>query len=380
MQRCCRPCASAADISEDSTEQALHLKVKLMSHLTKYVLLLCMASLWISACSNPVAATTTYWPTDGWRTSTPEEQGIDTRKLEQMLAVIQERDINIHSFLIIRNGYLVSETYFDGYDQYTTHDLQSVGRSFTATLIGIAIDKGYIDGVDHRVLDFFPNRTIANLDAFKQDMTLEDLLTMRTGFDWQEVEGAFDSLRASPDWTQHILDMPMAESPGTRWNYCSICSHLFSGILYETTGMNPFDFAKQNLFQPMGISDVTWIKDPAGLPLGAGGFQLTPRDMAKLGYLYLRKGQWDAQQIVSSEWVEHAIYPHVKVTMNEHLGYGYHWLIVPSMEGYAASGGGGQIILVVPKYDLVIVTTAWTEESIFELIEQYVLPAVQVSD
>jgi CubicO group peptidase (beta-lactamase class C family) len=305
---------------------------------------------------------------------------MDVQKLEQMLAVIQERDINIHSFLIIRNGYLVSETYFDGYDQDKKHDIQSVGRSLTATLIGIAIDQGYIDGVDHRILDFFPERTVANPDERKQAMTLEDFLTMRTGFQWQEVEGAFESMRESPDWTQYILDMPMAESPGTRWNYCSICSHLFSGILAKTTGMNPYDFAEQNLFEPLGISDVVWIKDPAGLPLGAGGFELTPRDMAKLGYLYLRHGEWDGQQIVSFEWVEKATYSHVDVTMNEHLGYGYHWITVPSMEGYAALGGGGQTILVVPKHDLVIVTTAWTEESIFELIEQYILPSVRDSD
>ena len=322
----------------------------------------------------------TYWPTEGWRTSTPGEQGIDSQKLEQMLAVIQEKDINIHSFLIIRNGYLVSETYFGGYGQDEKHDLQSVGRSFTATLIGIAIDKGYIDGVDRRIVDFFPERRIANLDPRKEDMTLEDLLTMRTGFEWQEVEGAFDSMKMSPDWTQYVLDMPMADQPGTRWNYCPICSHVLSAILYETTGINPRDFAEQYLFAPLGISGVVWMKDPDGIPLGAGGFQLTPRDMAKLGYLYLRNGQWDGQQVVSSDWVQKAAYQHVDVTFNEHFGYGYHWITAPAMEGYAALGGGGQIILVLPKYDLVIVTTAWTEESIFELIDQYILPAVQITE
>lgn len=353
-----------------------------MNRLTKCILLFYIASLLMSACSNSPAPTANSegWPTEGWLTSTPEEQGMDSQKLEQLLAVIQERDINIHSFLIVRNGYLVSETYFDGYDQNKKHDIQSAGRSITATLIGIAIDQGYIDGLDHRILDFFPERTTANLDERKQAMTLEDLLTMRTGFQWQEVEGAFESMQKSPDWTQYILDMSMAESPGTRWNYCSLCSHLFSGMLYKTTGMNPHDFAMQNLFQPLGISDIVWIKDPAGLPLGAGGFQLTPRDMAKLGYLYLRHGEWDGKQIVSSEWVEKATTSHVSVTMNEHLGYGYHWITVPEMEGFAALGGGGQIILVVPNDDLVIVTTAWTEESIFELIDQFVLPAVKASN
>ncbi|HSL43702.1 MAG TPA: serine hydrolase [Anaerolineales bacterium] len=346
-------------------------------------MLLCILSFFVSGCASvPVLAPTSdiYWPTEGWRTSTPEEQGMDAQKLTEMLDVIRERDINIHSFLVIRNGYLVSETYFKGYQPDQKHDLQSVGRSFTATLIGIAIDKGYIKGTDQRIVDFFPERTVANLNTQKQAMTLEDLLTMRTGFQWQEMEGAFESMQKSPDWTQYVLDMPMAEQPGSRWNYCSICSHILSAILHETTGMNPRDFAEQYLFEPLGIANVIWMKDPAGIPLGAGGFQLTPRDMAKLGYLYLRHGEWDGHQIVSPEWVETSTQSHVDVTMNEHFGYGYHWITVTSMDGYAASGGGGQIILTVPKYDLVIVTTGWTEESIFELIEQYVLPAVENSE
>lgn len=349
-------------------------KINLMSSSTKLLILLSLILYGCSASANGVSA---GWPTEGWRTATPEEQGIDSQRLEQMLAVIREKKIRIDSFLIIRNGYLVSETYFSGFEPDTKHEIQSVGRSFTATLIGIAIDQGYIKSTDQRILDFFPQRTFANPDARKEAMTLEDVLTMRTGFEWVEAQGAFELMRQNPDWTQYVLDMPMAEAPGERWNYCSICSHILTSILNETTGMNPREFAEQNLFGPLGIKDVRWIAEPSGIPLGAGGFPLTPRDMAKLGYLYLRKGQWNGKQIVSAEWVERATQAHVPVTIDEHFGYGYHWFTVTSMEGYAALGGGGQIILVVPKYDLVIVTTAHTEESIFELIEQYVLPAVQ---
>jgi CubicO group peptidase (beta-lactamase class C family) len=327
----------------------------------------------------PIQAATTlegpYWPTEAWRTSTPEEQGMDSQKLEELIATIQARDIAIHSFLIIRNGYIVSETYFGSYQQDTKHDLQSVGRSWTSALIGIAIDKGYIAGVDQRIVDFFPSRTFANLDDRKEAITLEDVLTMRTGLEWVEVDGAFEAMQKSPDWLQYILDKPMVEPPGTRWNYCSICSHILTSVLQETTDINPRNFAEQNLFKPLGIPGVAWIADPAGIPLGAGGFRLTPRDMAKLGYLYLQDGQWDGQQIVSSAWVEKSTRTYAVV--NEDLGYAYHWITVPGMDGYAALGGGGQIILVIPKYELVIVTTALTEESIFELINQYVLPAVQ---
>jgi CubicO group peptidase (beta-lactamase class C family) len=352
---------------------------------TKIFLLLALV---LSACASantpiatPISPTVTptgvYWPTKNWRTSTPEEQGMDSQKLEEMLAVIKEKDMNIHGFLIIRNGYIVSETYFKGYEQDLKHDMQSVGRSFTSTLIGIAIDKGYIDGVDHRIVDFFPERTIANLDQQKQDMTLKDVLTMRLGVERLDGDPEYRAMQESPDWVQFLLDRPVVIPPGTKWEYCSGCSHLLTAIIQQTTGVNPRDFAEQYLFKPLGISDVTWMADPAGIPYGAGGFRLTPRDMAKLGYLYLQDGQWDGKQIVSSEWVKSATQRRADVDVDIHFGYGYHWFTVTSMEGYAAIGNGGQIVLVIPKFDLVVVTTAATQESIFELIEQYVLPAMQ---
>jgi CubicO group peptidase (beta-lactamase class C family) len=357
--------------------------------ITKLILLIAVV---LSACgpvvtptptATPIPPTSTsndiYWPTESWRTSTPEEQGMDSQKLTEMLAVIQERDMNIHGFLVIRNGYIVSETYFKSYKQDTKHDMQSVGRSFTSTLVGIAIDKGYIDGVDHRIIDFFPERTIANLDQQKQDMTLEDVLTMRSGLEGLEGDPYYQAMQESDDWVQFLLDRPVTSPPGTKWEYCSGCSHLLTAIIHETTDTNPRDFAEQTLFKPLGILDVAWMTDPAGVPYGAGGFRLTPRDMAKLGYLYLQDGQWDGQQIVSSEWVKIATQRHADVDVDTHFGYGYHWFTVTSMEGYAAIGNGGQIVLVIPKSDLLIVTTAATQESIFELIEQYVLPAVQDS-
>ena len=325
----------------------------------------------------PSATTSAYWPTNGWRISTPEEQGMDAQKLAAMLAEIKERKIDIRSLLVIRNGYLVSETYFVPFLQHHKQDMQSVGRSFTATLVGIAIDKGYIAGVDQKILEFFPDRTFANLDAQKKAMTLEDVLTMRSGLEPQPGDPYYRAMQNSPDWIQFLLDLPVTDPPGSRWNYCAGCSHILTAILQNTTGMNPRDFAEQYLFKPLGISAGKWMSDPAGLPYGAGGFNLMPRDMAKLGYLYLRKGQWDGQQIISPEWVETSTQPHADVDVNAHFGYGYHWFTVPEMEGYAALGGGGQTILVIPKSDLVIVTTARTEESLFELFDKYILPAVQ---
>ena len=172
-----------------------------------------------------------------------------------MLAEIKERNMDVHSLLVIRNGYLVSETYFEGYQPDAKHDMQSVGRSFTSALVGIAIDKGYIDGVDHRIIDFFPERTFANLDKQKEAMTLDDVLTMRSGLEWQETPDTRNAQQRSPDWIQFLLDKPVIAPPGSQWNYCSGCSHILSAILHETTGMNPRDFAEQYLFKPLGISD-----------------------------------------------------------------------------------------------------------------------------
>ncbi|HII80645.1 MAG TPA: beta-lactamase family protein, partial [Methanosarcina sp.] len=158
-----------------------------------------------------------YWPTGGWRTSTPEQQGMDSEKLAELLDYVQENDINIHSLLVIRNGYVVTDAYFYPFSNGSVHDVASVTKSVTGTLIGIAISEEYIAGVDQPVLEFFPNRTVANVDANKKAMTLEDLLTMRSGFECvnEPYEVTLEQMEDSPDWVQFTLDLPMAEEPGT---------------------------------------------------------------------------------------------------------------------------------------------------------------------
>ena len=169
----------------------------------------------------------------------------------------------------------------------------------------------------------------------------------------------------------------MIAAPGSQFNYCSGCSHLLSAIVHHTTEMNPRDFAEEYLFKPLGISNARWDTDAEGIPVGGWGLQLTPRDMAKLGYLYLRHGQWAGQQIVSSEWVANATRTHTET--DGELGYGYQWWTYPSLKAYTALGRDGQTVFVVPELDLIVVTTAETygHDQIFQLIQQYILPAVQ---
>ena len=325
----------------------------------------------------PTTAPRADWPTTEWSTSSPEAQGMDSQRLAEMLKVIEQQQLGLHSLLIIRNGYLVSENYFGANQPDTRHQLYSVTKSFIATLIGIALDKGFIAGTDQRVVDFFPERTFDNLDQQKTALTLDDTLTMRTGLDWEEGDPAYRALFTSSDWVKHVLDKPMIAAPGSQFNYCSGCSHLLSAIVHHTTEMNPRDFAEQYLFKPLGITNARWDTDAEGIPVGGWGLQLTPRNMAKLGYLYLRHGQWEGQQIVSSEWVANATRTHTAT--DGPLGYGYQWWTYPSLEAYTALGRDGQTVFVVPELDLIVVTTAETygHDQIFQLIQQYILPAVQ---
>jgi CubicO group peptidase (beta-lactamase class C family) len=328
--------------------------------------------------TNEAAAPTMYWPTEDWRSSMPEEQGMDGESLARMVAYIKQHSLNLHSLLVIRNGYLVSETYFGSYAQERQHELYSCTKSFVATLVGIAIQQGKIGGIEQKVLDFFPAMTYENSDARKQAMTLEDLLTMTSGLDWQEGNPAYWALSQSNDWVKHMLDLPMREAPGEQFNYCSGCSHVLSGIIWQETGATTQKFAESNLFIWLGIEDYFWSVDARGNAVGGWGLQITPRQMAKLGYLYLHKGNWDGQQVVPAAWVEQATQAHVN-TGQVDVEYGYQWWIFPDLGGYAALGLGGQMIFVAPELDLVVVTTAEMDghAEILNLLKQYILPAAK---
>lgn len=277
---------------------------------------------------------------------------MDSEQLAELMDYLQgQNSFTIHSLLIIRNGYIVTDAYFYPFAPDALHELASATKSFTSSLIGIAIDKGYIEGVEQPVLDFFPERTVANLDPNKDAMTLEDLLTMRSGFRCSD-QGfvTLSQMKASPDWIQFALDLPMAVEPGTRWVYCNANSYLLSAIIHETSGMNALAFAQEHLFGPLGVSDVIWTTGPQGNNRGWGEMKLAPHDMAKLGYLFLNEGWWDGQQVVSAAWVKAA---------TSGGSYGYQWWLKPSSI-YFATGHGGQEIWVLPDRDMIVVMTGAT--------------------
>lgn len=319
----------------------------------------------VGACTTWIQSTTptTIWPAAEWLTSSPEDQRMDSNKLNQMMELIEERDAAIDSVLVIRNGYLVFEQYRRNWKETGKHHLQSVTKSFTSTLVGVAIEQGFIESVDQRLLDFYPDRAIANLDARKQDITIKDLLTMSEGMDWHELDlpynhpdNSLGQMWTKTDVIQFILDRPMVRDPGEAWNYNSGTSILLGNIVEQAAGQDVVSFARQYLFDPIGIGSANWDKADASHYHTDGGLYMVPRDMARLGYLMLRKGIWEGEQILPSDWVEEASTAYYQTTGV--LGYGYQWWTLPQGDIYSARGHYDQAIYVIPEADLVVVFTA----------------------
>jgi CubicO group peptidase (beta-lactamase class C family) len=316
----------------------------------------------------PSAQNDTPWPTDGWSTSTPDEQGMNSNLLNEMMDKIQEQDVRIDSLLIVRNGHLVFEEYPSyRYENDSRHIIHSCTKSYTSALVGIALHNGYIEGVDSTLLELLPNRTIANLDERKQAITLEHFLTMTSGLEWDEWTEPYDSYQnslnqvwAASDSVQHVLDLPMAYDPGEVWVYNSGGSHLLGAIVAEATGTSLFAYAIEKLFTPLGISssNIFWPWDNQGRNWGHGGVEMVPRDMAKFGYLYLNNGTWDGEQIVPMEWVHRS--GDTLFTFNDYSGYSYQWWTYPTdtVNVYSAEGFSGQYIFVIPELDMVVVFTS----------------------
>lgn len=338
-----------------------------------------------------------YWPTQHWRTADPESKGLDADVLSKMGREIEVRFRSVNAFLIVKDGYLVFERYFGAVGPEDKHLVASVTKSFVSALIGIAIDRGYIEGVDQPVLDFFPEYTPGVGDHLKRQITLQHLLTMTAGFKWpngrRANEQLISRLRRSKDWVNFILELPVQERSLGKYQYNSAASHLLSAIITRSTGQCAQEFAAEHLFEPVGIEpppstilqnysqeevfrkkDGGWPKDPQGNNIGGWGLMLKPRDMARFGYLYLRQGHWEGRQVVQNNWIADSITPHT-------AGYGYQWWLrkIQDVFVYSAVGQGGQHIFCVPQQDIVVVVTStmgarWRDRWL--LMEKYVIPAV----
>ncbi|MGD8362920.1 MAG: serine hydrolase [Gemmatimonadota bacterium] len=351
---------------------------------------------------------------DGWRTASPARVGMDPGPLEDLLDRISGTpDHRLHSLLIVRNGKLVFEEYWPGtdllpgslepvgryFDRETLHYVASVSKSITSALVGIAQDRGLLDSVDVPVFEFFPEHAALENDA-NENITLRHLLSFTSGYDWNEFVYGFGDPRDShyqmfntADPLGYLLGRAVTTEPGAVFHYNSGDTNLMGEVVRRVTSSSTLvDFADANLFQPLGIEDYDWIRLPLDnvVTFASGGASLRPRDMAKLGALYLNGGTWNGTGIVSSAWVDTSTQMSIPLagSYRSLYGYGFNWWLGRStyrdrkVDYFRASGWGGQNICVFPELEMVVVFTAGAYYealglSLDDLLEDYILQAVR---
>jgi CubicO group peptidase (beta-lactamase class C family) len=302
-------------------------------------------------------------------------------KLAAMLERIKSDNPGVRSVTIVRHGSVILDVRIPPFERGARHDIHSCTKSVLSALVGIAIDRGELPGPDTPMLEFFPGYDIANLDANKRALTLGHLLTMTAGlktedsylYNWKGLR----KLRASQDRAQYILDLPTVAEPGTRFEYSNAVAQLIAIILQNSTGQSADAYAREHLFQPIGIFDYAWEGPTPDENWGYSGLSMHPLDMARLGYLYLRDGDWDGVQVVPADWVRDSTAPHVTAgTMAS--SYGYQWWV--DDDKYMMQGYGGQFVYVLPALDLVVVFTGalpqWSFFTPRGLLSDYIEAAV----
>jgi len=316
---------------------------------------------------------------DGWTRSTPEAAGFDGDRLQAELAQLMDGRLNLHGVVVARQGRLVAEAYRRGPDhpQFTlfrrtvtfgpevVHDTRSVGKTVIALLVGVAQAQGRLGSLDTPVLDFFPELA-GRVPPARRRITLAHLLGMSTGLRWREAGVGFpndeDRLawKASP--VAFLLGREAVAEPGTTFTYCSGATVALAEVLTRVMGRPWTEVARTELFQPLGITDVTWVTDLRGRPMPNSGLRLRPRDLAKLGRLLLEGGRWEGRPLVPAAWIEALGRPRLP-TGFEGTRYGLHlWTGTVRWQDrelpwQAAFGNGGQRVYVVPALDLTVVTT-----------------------
>lgn len=304
---------------------------------------------------------------DDWPVSTPEEQGLDSDSVAEMYLNAAEQE-TLFSLLVIKNGYLVAEDYFNEGSVEQKDRLQSVTKSFTSALVGIALDQECLSNVDDKMLDFFPDVADDVTDPRKKQITVRNLLEMRGGYPNEEdAQALWDGL-LSGYYPPLIEGFPLINDPGTRFHYSNLSSNWLGIIVDRSCGKNLKAFAEENLFSPLNITPGEWGQDAEGHNNGCGDLHLTARDAAKFGLLYLDDGVFGGNQIIPSDWVQDSLQTYSvneafvkKVGDFRDIGYGYQWWSANAGDYHVnfAWGHGGQLVVLVKDLDMVVVTTAY---------------------
>jgi CubicO group peptidase (beta-lactamase class C family) len=322
-----------------------------------------------------------YWPTDDWRTRSPEELGLDITKLHAIDPFVKDSLAATTSILVVRHGYLAFESYYAG-DKDSPRRLWSATKSVTSILTGILIKSHQIQSIDDFMLSYLPELRSGNLAPNVDKITIRNLLTMTSGFPPDPLGTLF---------VKGLLSKPLDSLPGETFAYNSTNADLLSIIITELTKQTAAEFAETNLFKPLGIRNYSWAKEYL-YSNGGLGLSLSSRDMAKIGYLYLNKGTWDKTEIVAQDWVSESTSVQVSTTRPleawknyGYSNYGFLWWISGFKGAYFAFGAYGQSITVMPDQDMVVVITAETpmvgsgEDAgkYFAIITDYVIPAIK---
>lgn len=280
--------------------------------------------------------------------------------------ILEENFGLLHSVLVVCDNKLVIEEYYNKWQKKSIHDIQSATKSIISALIGIAIDKGFIKSVSQRMASLFPAFPFDSADTLKKDIRLKDMLTMSAGIEWNEQTKNYneagnsltDMYSLKKNWIEHILQLPVANKPGTKFNYNSGISILLGAIIAESSKMSVAKFAEKYLFEPLGIQKYQWA-EYLGVAHGGGGLYLTSMDLAKIGILYYNDGMLAGKQIISKKWIKESLTQ--KSWAGNNTSYGYHWWIMDSVFDFKpipyAAGNGWQFIFIIKEFNMVIVTT-----------------------
>jgi CubicO group peptidase (beta-lactamase class C family) len=291
----------------------------------------------------------------------------------------------IHSLIVSHRGVVVAERYFNGARPTRHANIKSASKSLISALVGIAIERGLIKSVEQPIADFFPSLRAPKSDSRKREITIEDLLTMRSGLE-STSNRYYGAWVTSRNWVQYVLDRPLLAEPGTYMDYSTGSSHLLSAILTKATGKSTWQFAQEALAKPLGFALAQWPRDPQGVYFGGNDMLLTPRQMLAFGELYRRRGVVDGRQVVPASWIEESWKVRTQSRWSDQY-YGYGWW-ARELAGHDvrfAWGFGGQYIFVVPKLELVVVTTSSStvdedrrshRRTVYDIVENLVIEPI----
>jgi len=364
--------------------------------------LLALVGVVLSAMLNAAHADPSY----DWKRISPADAGFLPDVGEKLDDAVHTNEFdNLHAVIVARGGKLVLERYYEGEDRRTRgpalgtvkfgpevkHDLRSVTKSIVGLLYGVALADGKVPDLDQSLVGQFPAYEDLAADPKRGRMTVRHALSMTLGTEWDEglpysdPRNSETAMDRAPDRYRYVLERPMVAEPGTQWNYNGGATAVLAKLISRGTEQPLLDYARETLFEPLGITDVEWVADSGGEPFAASGLRMQPRDLAKIGQLILDRGIWDGSQLVPAEWLDQSFTPRVQA--GDHFDYGYQWWLGKLRHNdqpwIGAFGNGGQRLFIVPSLELVVVITAgnYNKPGNWKLpvavISKVVLPAVQ---